>query len=39
MFKDILVSKIHCSSLDMYMHVGTRYFLIFQNILGTTKNI
>ena len=36
--KDILASKSHCSSWDICMHVETRYFLIFENILGTTTN-
>ena len=36
--KDILASKTHCSSWDICIHVETRYFLIFQNIVGTAKN-
>ena len=36
--KDILASKSHCSSWDICMHVETRHFLIFKNILETTTN-
>ena len=36
--KDIL-SQIHGSSSDICVHVETSYFVIFQNVLGTKKNI
>ena len=36
--KNILASEIYCISWDICVPVETRYFLIFQNILGATKN-
>ena len=36
--KDILAWKNYCCTWDICVHVENSYFLIFQNILGTTKN-